>query len=160
MNPYSTSLPHTQSLVSRPVALLPPTQSLFYPPTRQPGSASTFHTASHTFAGPGRFTPPVSVPMRSVSPYFLLDMPPPRLFIRFCTVSVVPLSSTTGPSFPCFSRENGPALFAITYLIPYLGGCVARLGRVDCAVAADPGRRVGPGVAKGVRIVPLFFASP
>lgn len=80
--------------------------------------------------------------MRSVSPYFLLDMPPPRLFIRFCTVSVVPLSSTTGPSFPCFARESGPFSFAITYLVPYF-----------CERVVMGGRRAGAGAVIGERLM-------
>lgn len=116
-NPYSTSPPHTQTQLSLHLTGFCIDERLILASV----CFFRYHTSFHTLAGPWCLPPPVSVPVRSISPYFRLDMPPPRLFIRFCTVWCVPLSSTTGPSFPCFSRENGPALFAITYLIPYLG---------------------------------------
>ena len=148
MNPYSTSPLHTQTQnLSPALAFLSDNRKCFSSPTSRASfyrfpKVPPSHTSSHTFAGPWRLPPPVSVPVRSVSPYFCLYMPPPRLFIRFCTVGGVPLSSTTGPSFPCFSRENGPAIFAITYLVPYF-----------CERVVMGGRRAGAGAVIGGRLM-------
>lgn len=69
---------------------------------------SRSHTSYHTFAGPWCFPPHVSALVRSVLPCFCLYMPPPRLFIRFCTVGGVPLSSPRGRLFLAFQGRTAP----------------------------------------------------